>query len=139
MHKNNSNSRTREPYAYRILVAESDTDISQMLMLLLSREGFETTITSSGTAALDLAQMESFDLVLLDLDIPDVPAFSLCSRLRANPVTEKLPVVISSAWPGVGGLATKAGAVGYLEKPLDFLHLSELLRQILRHQPTAKT
>jgi DNA-binding response OmpR family regulator len=124
---------------YRILVAESDTDISQMLMLLLSREGFEIAIASTGAGALDLVQKEHFDLVILDLDIPDIPAFSLCARLRANPVTENLPVVISSAWPDVGRLATKAGAVGYLEKPLDFLHLPERLRQILRHQPTAKT
>jgi DNA-binding response OmpR family regulator len=123
---------------YRILVAESDTDISQMLMLLLSHEEFEIAIANTGAGALDLVQKEHFDLVILDLDIPDIPAFSLCARLRANPVTEKLPIVISSAWPGVGGLARKAGAVDYLEKPLDFLHLPERLRQILRQQPTAK-
>jgi CheY-like chemotaxis protein len=125
----------QEPSAYRLLVAESDEGISQRLDLLLRRAEFNVTITRSGAAALDCLHEENFDLALLDADLPDIDGFALCTRLHADPVLQNLPVVLCSARHGIGGLAAKAGAVGFLEKPLDFVHLPDRLRQFLGSPP----
>jgi len=129
----------QEASTCRLLVAESDSEIGRMLEMLLDGEGFDVTVTNSAAAALERVACENFDLALLDADLPDMSAFTLCSRLRAAPATTSLPIVICSAWPGAGDRATQAGAVGFLEKPRDFLHIAERLRQFLSPQPTAKT
>lgn len=76
-------------------------------------------VTRTGAAALQRAQSENFDLALVDVDLRDIHGFALCARLRETPATQNLPVVICSAWQGVGDLALRAGAIGYLEKPQD--------------------
>ena len=121
----------------RVLLAEEDEELSRLLDLLLSREGFEITVTWSGAAATSLAQERRFDLLLLDVDLPDIDGFTLCSRLRADPITASLPVVICCAWHGLGALAVRAGAVGYCQKPLDLTHLPSRLRHLLGDSPPA--
>lgn len=126
-----------ESTAPRVLVAENDEELSRLLDLLLRREGFEITLTQSGAAATSLAQTQRFDLLLLDVDLPDIDGFTLCSRLRADPITASLPVVICCAWHGLGALAVRAGAVGYCQKPLDLNHLPSSLRHLLGNSPPA--
>jgi CheY-like chemotaxis protein len=122
----------RETPIHRVLFAEYDADIGQALKSRLSGRGFEVTVKRNAAATLEAVRNEDFDLVLLDVDLPDMHGFALCSKIRENPVTRHLPIVICSAWPNVGDLAAKAGAVCYLEKPLDFGGLLERLSELLQ-------
>lgn len=126
-----------EPATYRLLVAERDEEIASLLEMMLRHEGYEVIRAATAAAALERAHQEPFDLVLLDVDLPDANAFTLCAQLRADPVTQHRPVVIISAWHDLGGWAAHVGAAAFLEKPLDLVHLPERLRALL--SPTAKT
>ena len=123
----------------RLVVAESDREISRMVQMLLEGDGFEVTVTHSAAAALERIERGNFDLALLDADLPDLSAFILCARLRAAPATRNLPIVICSAWPDLGDRAAQSGAAGYLQKPFDFLNLAGRLWEFLCPQPTART
>jgi two-component system cell cycle response regulator len=69
----------------------------------------------------------------LDEDLPDIDGLAVCAQLRANPATALVPILISSAWHHTKSLAFKAGANGYLEKPLDLLKLPERIRKVLNN------
>ena len=127
----------QESSPQRVLVAENDEEVAQMLVRLLSREGFEVTLARSAAAVMSLVHAQPFDLLLLDEDLADIDGFELCSRLHAHHATAPIPVVIVSAWHGVNKLAKRVGAVGCLEKPLDLIDLPQRLRDFLRMSPTA--
>src|ERR1035438_4014246 len=128
----------QESAPQRVLVAENDEEVAQMLVLLLSREGFEVILARSAAAVMSIAHAQRLDLLLLDEDLSGMDGFSLCSRLRTDPATTLLPVVICAASHGLSKLAARVGAVAYIEKPLDFLDLPQRLRQFLALTPTAK-
>jgi CheY-like chemotaxis protein len=127
----------QESAAPRVLVAENDEEVAQMLVLLLSREGFEATVAKSASAVMSLVHAQRLDLVLLDEDLPGMDGFSLCSRLHTDPATAQLPVVVLSASHGLSKLARRVGAVAFLEKPCDFVDLARRLREYLHLPPTA--
>jgi CheY-like chemotaxis protein len=116
----------------RVIIAENDATVAESLKVFLSRHGFEITVTASAADTLASIKRETFDLVLLDVDLHDAHAFSFCAQLRSDPATRCLRIVISSAWQHLAELAAKAGAIGYLDKPLDFIGLPERLHRFLR-------
>jgi PAS domain S-box-containing protein len=84
-----------------------------------------------GQLGIDLAVQHRPDLILLDLNLPDMPGSDVLRRLRANPATSTTPVIVISAdaTPGSIQRMREAGARGYLTKPMDvdeFLHMLEL-------------
>lgn len=119
----------------RVLIAERDLDVIRALKLVLSRHSFQLCIARTGAETLDVVQRENFDLALLDVDLPDIDAFVLCARLHAIEPAKNLPVVIVSAWQGAREQAMRAGAIGYLEKPDDFISLPQRLRRFLELIP----
>lgn len=80
---------------------------------------------SDGGAGLDLVRANAPRLVLLDLDLPDISGSEVLARLRADPRTSRVPVIIVSAGasPGRARELEDAGANGYLTKPLDVRRL----------------
>jgi CheY-like chemotaxis protein len=90
---------------------------------------------------LDLAAQHHPDLVLLDLDLPDMPGEEVLRRLRAEPCTAEVPVVILSAdaRPGLVERLLREGARAFLTKPLDVRELLTLLDGIAAEQQQAGT
>jgi DNA-binding response OmpR family regulator len=111
----------------QILVIEDDAAIATNLVRALATEGFEATIAATGAAGLDDALTGRFDLVLLDLGLPDVDGLDVCRRIRD--ADDLLPVIVLTARREeidiVVGL--DAGAVDYVTKPF---RLAELLARI---------
>lgn len=103
----------------RILVVEDQDSIRRMIEALVGARGYEVTAASSGTKALDVALGDPPDMVLLDLMLPGYDGFEVCRRLRSDPSTRKIPILIISALddPESRAKAAQAGATAYYTKP----------------------
>ena len=116
----------------RLLLAEDDPDLVEMLVELLSSEGYEVDVARDGPEALRLALNAEHDAALLDRGLPHVEGLDLLTRLRS--AGWYTPVLILSAYATmedrVAGL--DAGAEDYLVKPFDVAELLARLRALLR-------
>ena len=84
----------QNPSLRRIMLVEDDRPISRALALKLTRAGYETTVASSGTEAIELAKKIHHDLIILDLVMPNKDGFEVLRELRA--VDSETPVIIWS-------------------------------------------
>ena len=82
---------------YRILVVEDDVDLQYLYDLMLARQGYSVLGVENTTAAIERLSVEPFDLVILDMNMPDMPGIGLLEYLRDNPPRRPLPVVVISA------------------------------------------
>lgn len=101
----------------RILLAEDDTSIRNMMTLRLQQLGHQVEAAENGRLALEQlnARRDGFDLVILDVQMPEVDGLEVIKRLRADPITRRLPVLVVSASEAVAGMS--AGADHFLTKP----------------------
>ena len=112
-----------------ILVIDDDHEVQQLLTLMLGHEGYQVSVAADGFQGLKIAKSRRPDLVLLDLMLPGIDGFEVCSRLRQEPATATVPVLIISAKSQQTDRAAgaKVGANGYLTKPYQ---RKELLAQV---------
>jgi DNA-binding response OmpR family regulator len=111
----------------RILIAEDEPGMASFLDKGLSSRGYATKVVGDGTGALAVATDEDFDLLILDLGLPDVDGFSVLRELRRR--GERLPVLILTARDDLGDKVEglDAGADDYVTKPF---RLEELLARV---------
>lgn len=118
----------------RILVAEDDTTLSQQIKDALIDEGRAVDTVANGEEALFLGSTEPYDLVVLDIGLPELDGISILKEWRKGEVTT--PVLILTARDGwserVDGL--DAGADDYMTKPFHMPELSARIRAMLRRQ-----
>jgi two-component system phosphate regulon response regulator PhoB len=123
-----------------VLVVEDEPAQVQILCYNIEAEGFRAISASDGEEALLLAREHEPDLVLLDWMLPGVPGIEVCRRLKAQPATRAIPVIMLSARSEeadrVRGLET--GADDYLVKPFSLAELMARIRlQLRRTRPAA--
>lgn len=82
---------------FKIYVVEDDPDINEILEDNLQREGFKTSTFTDGMKAYDAIVENPPDLIVLDLNLPSMSGIELCKYLRANDLTEELPVIMLTA------------------------------------------
>ena len=123
----------------RILVIEDDHDIQDLLRYNLKKEGYEFDVAGDGERGLDLARTKSYDLALLDLMLPGIDGLEVCRRIRSDPRTESLPVIMltskSEEADVVVGLGI--GADDYMTKPFSVRELQARIRVALRRSRTS--
>ena len=114
-----------------VLVVDDEKMIRSLLKMSLQRMGYEVTTADDGAEALDLFQTQDFDLVLLDILMPKVDGFTVCSELRRE---SDVPIVMLTALNRpddiVRGL--ELGADNYITKPFTFKEVEARIRAILR-------
>jgi CheY-like chemotaxis protein len=117
-----------------VLVVDDDIDIARFIEVNLRLEGFEVLVAHDGQEALEQIGNELPDLALLDVMMPRLDGVELCRRLRSDPLTASLPVIMLTAKSlsadKVVGLT--AGADDYIIKPFDTLELIARVRSTLR-------
>jgi DNA-binding response OmpR family regulator len=130
----------RRPAA-RVLVAEDERDVAELLRYTLTREGFEVILATNGADALREAREGRPDLVLLDLMLPQVNGWELCRRLKQDPATRDLPVIMVTARAEEGDkvLGFEVGADDYVTKPFSTRELLARVRAVVRRFRPAGT
>ncbi len=118
----------------RVLVVDDVPANVKLLEARLSAEYFDVITATSGAEALAICERAECDIVLLDVMMPDMDGFEVCRRLKANPVTHHLPVVMVTALDQnsdrVRGL--EAGADDFLTKPVSDVALIARVRSLAR-------
>jgi DNA-binding response OmpR family regulator len=123
----------------RVLLIEDEPTTAKSIELMLGTEGFNVYTTDLGEEGLDLGKLYDYDIILLDLNLPDMPGFEVLRSLRVSKV--KTPILILS---GLAGIEDKVcglgyGADDYMTKPFRFEELLARIRLRLRTDPTAPT
>jgi DNA-binding response OmpR family regulator len=122
----------------RVLIAEDEPRIASFLEKGLRANGFTTTITEDGRDALDLADSDDFDLLILDIGLPGRDGFSVLRELRQR--GRRLPVLILTARDSVEDTVAglEGGADDYVAKPFRFEELLARVRARLRDEGVAE-
>jgi twitching motility two-component system response regulator PilG len=118
----------------RILIIEDEESLLKLETILLTVKGYAVSGVSSGKAALEKLSEESFDLVLLDIMLPDIDGFEVCRQIRQHTRTAKVPVVMLTARksPEDQERGAASGANAYLTKPFKSAMIIEVIEGLLR-------
>jgi phosphate regulon transcriptional regulator PhoB len=118
----------------RVLIVEDEPDIRELVVHHLKREGYQVSVAASGEEALRQVQASPPDLVLLDLMMPAMNGLEVCRRLRQDPVTASLPIVMLTAKGDEVDrvLGLELGADDYVVKPFSPKELLARVRAVLR-------
>jgi pilus assembly protein CpaE len=128
----------------KILVVDDDIQTLKLVGLVLERKGYDIVAARKGGQALEKAWEEQPDLVILDIMMPDIDGYEVSRRLRADPETASLPILMFTAKSGVQDKVTgfEAGADDFLTKPIHpeelVSHVEAILARTSRAQPTEK-
>ncbi|WP_413377286.1 response regulator transcription factor [Alkalihalobacillus sp. 1P02AB] len=117
-----------------ILILEDDIDIQNFLMTALQANGFDTIASSTGFSALELFKSEQPNLVLLDVQLPDLNGFEVCRKIRE---LSNVPIIFVSClddgFDVIHGL--ELGGDDYITKPFDLYELTARIKANLRRTP----
>jgi len=118
----------------RVLVVDDIPANVKLLEARLSAEYFDVATAYSGTEALAMCERAECDIVLLDVMMPDMDGFEVCRRLKTNPVTHHIPVVMVTALdqPSDRVRGLEAGADDFLTKPVSDVALISRVRSLAR-------
>ena len=123
----------------RVLIVEDEPDIRELVVHHLKREGYQVSAAGSGEEALRQVRTAPPDLVLLDLMMPAMDGLEVCRRLRQDPTTAALPIVMLTAKGDEVDrvLGLEIGADDYIVKPFSPKELLARVRAVLRRSRPA--
>ena len=114
----------------RILIVEDDFDISNMLRIFFTGQGYNVDVAARGTDALELCRKKLPDLIVLDIMLPDMDGYAVCKALRTTTRTSHIPIIFltqkDERSDRIAGL--ELGADDYITKPFDIEELKLRVR-----------
>jgi two-component system alkaline phosphatase synthesis response regulator PhoP len=118
----------------RILIADDNPPAAELMEEYLSDQGCELRVASDGEQALQAVAEWSPDLILLDVMMPRISGFEVCKRLRANPATHDVAVLMITALDQVSDIdrAVEAGTDDFVSKPINKSELLHRVRALLK-------
>ena len=120
----------------KILIIEDDADIRNLIRLNLTREGYDVASAEDGEEGLRLARKDQFDLMILDLMLPNMNGLDVCRAVRADEKMRGTGILIVTAKDDEADIVTglELGADDYLVKPFNVRVLTARVRAVLRRQ-----
>ena len=105
----------------RILIVDDEPSIGEIVASILGREGYETRVVTNGFECVDLVIAEPFDLLLLDIGMPEMDGFQVCEALTVHQAARRLPIILLT---GRTDLETRVsgmhhGVTEFLTKPIN--------------------
>lgn len=124
----------------KILVVDDDADSLKLISLMLKRQGYDVLSAGVGQAGLQIAYQERPDLIILDVMMPDMDGYEVCRRLRAEPTTAKIPIIMFTAKTLVDDKVAgfEAGADDYLTKPTHPAELASRVRAVIQRSQASR-
>jgi DNA-binding response OmpR family regulator len=123
----------KEERRKKVVIIDDEDLVRETVILALGHAGFAAEGLSDSTRAFDYIKQGQPDLVLLDLYMPEVSGFDLCRRLKAEPETKAIPIVMftgsNETVDVISGIS--AGAFEYITKPIDGEALIAKIRSLL--------
>lgn len=116
----------------KILVIDDDHDILEIIDIIFRQEGYDVVLSDDGEEAENVGRINP-DLILLDIRIAGSGknGVDICSRMKSNPETWSLPVVLFSAEDDIEEMTRRCGANGYIRKPFRAAHLIAKISEFL--------
>lgn len=127
---------TEPNMSFSILVVDDEEDILRLLRYNLEKEGYKVHTAANGLEALNLADTENFDLVVLDIMMPGMDGYDVCRKLRAHPQHSATPIIFLTARAGELDeiLGLELGADDYIQKPISPRVLVARVKRIFRRR-----
>ena len=125
----------------RVLIVDDDPEIMDWLSMDLQMSGFYTDSAIDGLSGLQKAQNGNYDIIILDVMMPNMDGFEVCKNLRKSAKTKAIPIILLTAKGTIEDKITGfgSGADDYLVKPFDIQELLVRMRALLRRTDTAQT
>jgi DNA-binding response OmpR family regulator len=125
----------------KILIVDDDLESLKLIGLMLQRRGYEIIVAQDGSQALEKAEIEDPELVILDVMMPGMDGYEVCRQLRASSTLAHLPVIMFTAKTLVGDKVAgfQAGADDYLTKPIHPAELVSHVEALLQRSEQALT
>ncbi len=119
--------------AEKILVVDDDVDSLKLIGLMLQRQGYEVITANAGQPAIQKSFAEKPDLIILDVMMPDMDGYEVCTRIRNEPSTKDIPIIMFTAKTLVDDkvIAFEKGVDDYLTKPTHPAELSARVKNVL--------
>lgn len=118
----------------RILAVEDDRDIANLLKIYFTGQGYDIQIASRGSDALEMSQQQLPQLIVLDINLPDIDGYTICKTLRTNARTRHIPIIFltekDERSDRIAGL--ELGADDYITKPFDIEELRLRIANAIR-------
>jgi len=118
-------------FSGRILVAEDIIANQKVIKRILEKKGLEVTLAQNGEEAVEKALADSYDLILMDIQMPVMNGYDATRKLKANQITAPIIALTANAMKGDDNKCTEAGCDGYLAKPVIRRELFKVLEQYL--------
>ncbi len=105
----------------RILVVEDNETNLYLIRFILEKSGYEVIEAREGAVGVELAVKEKPDLILMDIQLPDIDGLDVTKRIRASEADAEIPIIALTSYAMVGDKekALAAGCTGYIEKPIN--------------------
>jgi len=124
-----------------VLVVDDEDMTRQMIVMLLTMDGHQSVEAENGVEALEQVAKHHPDAIILDVMMPEMDGITMCKKLRANPATASIPVLMLSGRSQINAEqeGLEAGANAYMKKPMDPNEMLVILKKIMMQSSTIKT
>ena len=117
----------------KILIVEDEESLLKLESILLTSKGYDVRGVANGQEALDAVAEEKPDLILLDIMLPEIDGFEVCQRIKDDPDTTDIPIIMLTAKKSREDMARgeKVGADWYITKPFKSVMVIETIQRFL--------
>ncbi len=116
----------------KVLVVDDESQIRDLLKEFLTNEAYEVILASNGKEAIELAEREHPDVILLDVMMPEIDGIEVCKRLKEEPKTQFIPIIVITGYVDNKIVAIEVGADDFVHKPVNLTELAFRVKSILR-------